>query len=65
VEIFLRENNFIQLDKDLKEEYKKVIRQTLYKNPLLIEKQSIKYLMQIKPLAPSLKTQLKIHKENI
>jgi formylmethanofuran dehydrogenase subunit E len=65
VQTFLMDNNFRTLQKDSTVKHQKLIQKTLQQSNLIIDKKKIKYLTQKKPLLPTLKAQLKIHKPNI
>jgi hypothetical protein len=62
LQTFLMDNT---LQKDPTAKYQKLIQKTLQQSNLIIDKKKIKYLTQKKPLLPTLKAQLKIHKPNI
>ena len=64
-EDFLKENKFNPLHKDPTNKFKKQTQQTLQKCNRIIDKQQIKYLLEIKPRPPILNAQLKIHKDDI
>jgi hypothetical protein len=65
VRTFLTDNNFHLLQKDPTIKYQKLIQKTLQQCNLLINKKKINYLIQTKPLPPTLKAQLKLHKPDI
>jgi hypothetical protein len=62
---FIGENHiiFVSVNKDPTEIYQKQI-QTIQKCNTLIDKQTHRYLLNIKPMAPQLKVYLKTHKDN-
>jgi hypothetical protein len=64
VETFLEENHFTELPRDPTDSYQKQIQQAISRSSTLIDKQQKKYLTQIKPQPPTLKAQIKIHKDN-
>jgi hypothetical protein len=62
VHTFLTDNNFHSLQKNSTDKYQKLIQKTLQQCNLVIDKKQIKYLIQKKPLPPTMKAQLKLHK---
>lgn len=64
VETFLEENHFTELPRDPTDSYQKQIQQAISRSSTQIDKQQKKYLTQIKPQPPTLKAQIKIHKDN-
>jgi alkaline phosphatase len=64
IDDFLQENQFMHLQKDPTEKYQKQVQQIITKCKDSIDKQQKKYLLRIKPRPPTLKAQIKIHKEN-
>ena len=64
VETFLEDNQFTQLHKDPIDHYQKKIQQATNRSNMIISKLQKKHLTQIKPLPPTLKAQIKIHKDN-
>jgi len=58
-------DNFHLLQKDPTDKHQKLIQKTLQQCNLNIDKQKIKYLNQKKPLPPTVKAHLKLHKRNI
>jgi hypothetical protein len=58
-------NNFKTLNKDPTDRYQKLLTETLQECNTIINKRQIKYLTQRKPLPPTLKAQLKLHKKDI
>jgi 23S rRNA maturation mini-RNase III len=64
IEDFLKENQFTYLQKDPTEKFQKQLQQIIPKCNDIIDKQQKKYLIQIKPRPPTLKAQIKTHKEN-
>lgn len=64
IDDFLQENQFMHLQKDPTEKFQKQLQQIIPKCKDIIDKQQKKYLLQIKPRPPTLKAQIKTHKEN-
>jgi len=62
---FIKENHMNMLNKDPTEIYQKQIQQAIQKCNTLIDKQTHRYLLNIKPMAPKLKVYLKTHKDNL
>jgi hypothetical protein len=64
VDSFIQENHKTQLNKDPTDAYQKQIQQAIQKCNILIDKQTHKYLLNIKPIAPKLSVYLKTHKKD-
>ena len=62
---FIKENHINILNKDPTEIYQKQIHQAIKKCNTLIDKQTHRYLLNIKPMAPKLNVYLKTHKDNL
>ena len=62
---FLKDNNFHLIQKDPTIKYQNLIQKTLQQCILLVNKKKITHLIQKKPLPPTLKAQLKLHKPDI
>lgn len=60
VQTFRTDSNFHLVQKDLTVKYQQLIQKTLLQCSLLIDKKKINYLIQKKPLPPTLKAQLKL-----
>ena len=65
IDTFLRQNMLLVLPKDLTIIYQKHVQPPLQQNNILTEEHRTKYVLQINPVPPQLKSQLKIHKEDI
>jgi hypothetical protein len=63
IQTFIQENQITCLKKDPTEIYQKQLQQALLKCNTLIEKNKHRYLINIKPRAPSLNAHIKTHKE--
>jgi hypothetical protein len=63
-EEFLKDNHFIQLQKDPTDKFQKQLQHIIPKCNKITDQQQKKYLMQIKPQPPTMNAQIKIHKEN-
>jgi molybdopterin-guanine dinucleotide biosynthesis protein len=61
---FIKEKRIRALNKDPTEVYQKQIHQTIQKCNTLIHKQTLIYLINMKPMAPQLKVYLKTYKNN-
>jgi hypothetical protein len=61
---FLNEKKFTIINKDPTEQYHKQVPQAIHSRNLVINKQHIQYLSQIKPTARVLNARIKIHIEN-
>jgi hypothetical protein len=61
---FINENRITHLNKDPTDQFQKQIQQVLQKCNTLIDKNKIKYLMNIKPTAPKLNAYIKTHKRD-
>lgn len=61
---FVQENHYEQLHKDPTESYHKQTQKAIQDSNALIDKQRRKYPAQIKPQAPKLNAQIKIHRDN-
>jgi hypothetical protein len=61
INTFIQENNITPLKKDPTETFKKRIQQALQTRNLLIERDRLKYLIDIKPKAPNLNAYIKTH----
>jgi len=61
---FIKENHINMLNKDPTEVYQKQIHQAIQKCNTLTDKQTHRYLLNIKPMAPKLNVYLK-HKDNL
>jgi len=61
---FIQENNITKLNKDPTDKYQKQIQQKVKSCNLLIDKHTQRFLIHIKPMAPTLNVRLKTHKEN-
>jgi hypothetical protein len=64
VDNFIQDNHITHLNKDPTDIYQKQIQQTIQKYNTLLNKQTYKYLINIKPTAPKLNVYIKTHKEN-
>jgi hypothetical protein len=64
IDIFIQENNIMMLSKDPTESYQKLLQKSMQKCEDLIEKNTHKYLLNIKPTAPRMNAYIKTHKEN-
>jgi hypothetical protein len=64
IDTFIQENNIMVLNKDQTESCHKELHQTMQKGKDLIEKNTRKYLLNIKPTAPRINAYIKMHKEN-
>ena len=63
--MFLTVNNFPTIPKDPTVKYHNILqKKTLQECNLIIDKQKIKYLLQKKPTPPTLKTRIKLHKQD-
>ena len=62
---FIKENHINMLNKDPTEIYQKQIHQAIQKCNTLIDKQTHRYLLNIRPMAPKLNVYLKTHKDNL
>jgi len=63
INTFIQENYITPLKKDPTETFQKRIKQALQTCNLLIERDRLKYLIDIKPKAPNLNVYIKTHKE--
>jgi DNA-binding transcriptional MerR regulator len=64
IDTFIQENNIMMLSKDPTESYQKLLQKTMQKCEDLVEKNTCKYLLNIKPTAPRINAYIKTHKEN-
>jgi dihydroneopterin aldolase len=62
VHTFLNDNNFQTIQTNPTDIFQKLLTKTLQQCNLIINKNQIKYLLQKKPQAPTLKAQIKVHK---
>ena len=62
VNTFLNDNNFQTIQTNPTDIFQKLLTKTLQQCNLIINKNQIKYLLQKKPQAPTLKAQIKVHK---
>ena len=62
VHTFLNDNNFQTIQTNPTDIFQKLLTKTLQQHNFIINKNQIKYLLQKKPQAPTLKAQIKIHK---
>jgi hypothetical protein len=63
INTFIQENHITQLKKDPTRTFQKQIQQALQTCNLLIERDRLKHLINIKPKAPNLNAYIKTHKE--
>jgi hypothetical protein len=64
IDTFIQENNIMKLSKDPTESYKKLLQKAMQKYEDPVEKNTRKYLLNIKPTAPRINAYIKTHKEN-
>ena len=64
IDIFIEENQIIQLSKDPTESFRKQIQQTIHKCNTVVDKNQQKYKLQMKPVAPKPNALNKTQKEN-